>query len=85
MHPSQWATLRAFHELGMLDRLELAVLPVLLGDGIPLSSPETPESHCGWWATVGSLLTVRLTWSTPDWATQRARPALSTATVAGAR
>jgi dihydrofolate reductase len=30
-------TIRAFHEVGALDRLELVVLPILLGDGIPLS------------------------------------------------
>jgi dihydrofolate reductase len=32
-------TIRAFHEIGELDRLELVVLPILLGDGIPLSPP----------------------------------------------
>ncbi|MCW2910477.1 MAG: hypothetical protein JWL68_5266 [Actinomycetia bacterium] len=32
-------TIRAFHELGALDRLELVVLPVLLGEGRPLSPP----------------------------------------------
>ena len=32
-------TIRAFHELGELDRLEIVVLPILLGDGIPLSPP----------------------------------------------
>ena len=30
-------TIRAFHEVGALDRLELVVLPILLGDGVPLS------------------------------------------------
>lgn len=30
-------TIRAFHEAGELDRLEIVVLPILLGDGIPLS------------------------------------------------
>ena len=29
-------TLRAFHELGAVDRLEILVLPILLGEGIPL-------------------------------------------------
>jgi dihydrofolate reductase len=32
-------TIRAFHEAGELDRLELVVMPILLGDGIPLSPP----------------------------------------------
>jgi dihydrofolate reductase len=32
-------TIRAFHEAGELDRLEIVVLPILLGDGIPLSPP----------------------------------------------
>jgi dihydrofolate reductase len=32
-------TIRAFHEIGELDRLEIVVLPILLGDGIPLSPP----------------------------------------------
>ena len=30
-------TIRAFHEAGELDRLEIVVLPILLGEGIPLS------------------------------------------------
>lgn len=30
-------TIRAFAELGALDRLEILVLPILLGDGISLS------------------------------------------------
>ena len=30
-------TIRAFREIGALDRLELVVLPILLGDGVPLS------------------------------------------------
>jgi dihydrofolate reductase len=32
-------TIRAFHDAGELDRLELVVMPFLLGDGIPLSPP----------------------------------------------
>ena len=32
-------TLQAFLELGAVDRLELLVLPVILGDGIPFSPP----------------------------------------------
>jgi hypothetical protein len=36
-------TIRAFHELGALDRLELVILPVLLGGGIPLSPPGAPR------------------------------------------
>jgi dihydrofolate reductase len=38
-------TIRAFLEVGALDRLELVVLPILLGDGIPLwprSAPQVP-------------------------------------------
>jgi dihydrofolate reductase len=30
-------TIRAFSDLGALDRLELVVLPMLLGEGLPLS------------------------------------------------
>jgi dihydrofolate reductase len=30
-------TIRAFQQLGALDRLELVVLPMLLGEGLPLS------------------------------------------------
>jgi dihydrofolate reductase len=30
-------TIRAFAELGALDRLELVILPILLGSGVPLS------------------------------------------------
>ncbi len=30
-------TIRAFAGLGALDRLEVLVLPIILGDGIPLS------------------------------------------------
>ena len=35
-------TIRAFHEVGALDRLELVVLPILLGDGVPLSPRAAP-------------------------------------------
>jgi dihydrofolate reductase len=35
-------TIRACHGVGALDRLELVVLPILLGDGIPLSPPSAP-------------------------------------------
>ena len=35
-------TIRAFYEAGELDRLELVVLPVLLGTGVPLSPPGSP-------------------------------------------
>lgn len=34
-------TIRAFQQIGELDRLEIVVLPILLGDGIPLSPPGT--------------------------------------------
>src|ERR1035438_4314855 len=35
-------TIRTFREPGMLDRLEIIILPILLGDGIPLSVPGPP-------------------------------------------
>jgi dihydrofolate reductase len=35
-------TIRAFHEVGALDELELVVLPILLGDGVPLSPRTAP-------------------------------------------
>jgi dihydrofolate reductase len=37
-------TVRAFQEIGGLDRLELLVLPVLLGDGLRLTDADTPRS-----------------------------------------
>ena len=40
-------TIRAFQEIGALDRLEILVLPVLLGDGVPLSPPGTPQVLLG--------------------------------------
>jgi dihydrofolate reductase len=36
-------TIQAFREIGALDRLELVHLPFLLGSGIPLSPPGSPE------------------------------------------
>jgi dihydrofolate reductase len=36
-------TIRAFCELDALDRLEIVVLPILLGDGVPLSAPGAPQ------------------------------------------
>ena len=36
-------TIRAFQEVGALDRLEIVVLPILLGDGVPLSPPGAPQ------------------------------------------
>lgn len=38
-------TIRAFCELGALDRLEVVVLPILLGAGIPLSPPGAPQAR----------------------------------------
>ncbi|MGH3120902.1 MAG: dihydrofolate reductase family protein [Streptosporangiaceae bacterium] len=35
-------TIRAFHEAGALDRLEVVLLPLLLGDGLPLSPKGAP-------------------------------------------
>jgi dihydrofolate reductase len=36
-------TIRAFHELGALDRLEILVLPLLLGGGLRLSPEGNPR------------------------------------------
>jgi dihydrofolate reductase len=36
-------TIRAFCDLDALDRLEIVVLPILLGDGVPLSPPGAPQ------------------------------------------
>ena len=38
-------TIRAFQELGALDRLEIVVLPILLGSGIPLSPPGASQAR----------------------------------------
>jgi dihydrofolate reductase len=38
-------TIRAFHEIGELDRLELVVLPILVGAGVPLSPPGAPVAR----------------------------------------
>jgi dihydrofolate reductase len=38
-------TIRAFHEAGALDRLELVVLPILLGTGLALSPPGAPQTR----------------------------------------
>jgi dihydrofolate reductase len=40
-------TIQAFYELGALDRLEIVVLPLLLGAGIPLSPPGAPQIRLG--------------------------------------
>ncbi|MBU8544702.1 MULTISPECIES: dihydrofolate reductase family protein [Roseomonadaceae] len=37
--------LRGMLAIGALDRLEMAVIPVVLGDGIPLFPPGTPETR----------------------------------------
>ncbi len=37
-------TIRAFHELGALGRLELVILPLQLGKGIALSPPGAPRT-----------------------------------------
>lgn len=37
-------TIRAFHQLGALDRIEVLVLPVLLGAGMPYSPPAAPPA-----------------------------------------
>lgn len=37
-------TIRAFQQLGALDRLELVVLPILLGSGVPLSPGQAPPA-----------------------------------------
>jgi dihydrofolate reductase len=36
-------TIAAFHEIGELDQLELLLLPIILGGGVPLSPPGTPS------------------------------------------
>jgi dihydrofolate reductase len=38
------ATIRSFAEIGALDRLEIVVLPVLLGAGLPLSPAGAPQT-----------------------------------------
>ncbi len=37
-------TISAFHAIGALDRLEVILLPLLLGTGVPLSPPGTDPS-----------------------------------------
>jgi hypothetical protein len=46
VHLIDGAAIRAFHELGTQDRLELTLLPVRFGDGIPLLPPDAVECHC---------------------------------------
>jgi dihydrofolate reductase len=50
--------LRGMIAIGRLDRLEMAVIPVILGDGIPLFPPGTPELRLALrsGATVGDAL-----------------------------
>jgi dihydrofolate reductase len=36
-------TIRAFLQAGALDRVEIVALPILLGDGVPLSPPGAPR------------------------------------------
>lgn len=50
--------LRGMIAIGRLDRLEMAVIPVILGDGIPLFPPGTPELRLALRrsATVGDAL-----------------------------
>lgn len=38
-------TIGAFAGIGALDRLEIVVLPLLLGEGLPLSAPRTPVTR----------------------------------------
>lgn len=40
-------TIAAFHEVGALDRLEVVVLPILLGEGVPLSRPGAAFTRLG--------------------------------------
>jgi dihydrofolate reductase len=57
-------TIQAFHELGALDRLEVVVLPILLGDGTPLSPPRPRRFRCGCCAETGPSRTARSSSST---------------------
>jgi dihydrofolate reductase len=54
-------TVRAFQEIGGLDRLELLVLPVLLGDGLRLTDATSQHS---------SLRLLRSGWAFPDGTTE---------------